>query len=132
MPDDIGNFDHFWEQTYYKLDGTKVVPCSREEWGEFFEDFDRRRVALSHFGGITISTVFLGINHAMRPKEHAQFFETFVSWGSGDELDMLRYATWDEAVAGHEQAIRRLPDYQRTIEEYERSRLETDGGNDDD
>ncbi len=131
MPDDLGNFDLLWEQ-YYKLDGTEVVSCSREEWEEFWADFDKRRVALSYLGGIEISTVFLGINHAMRPGERAQFFETRVSWGSGDELDMMRYATWDEAVAGHERAIRRLPDYQRSIEEYERSRLETDGGNDDD
>ena len=55
-------------------------------------------------GEAHISTVFLGMDHNFlgpTPK----IFETMILGGRYDEWQW-RYATWDEAVAGHEYAVR--------------------------
>lgn len=68
-----------------------------------------RTLALDEFKfgreGITVSTVFLGIDHAMgRPGPIT--FET-MTFSSIDDLDgsQWRYRTWDEAVANHQKVV---------------------------
>lgn len=73
------------------------------EWGRWFEgDPNKRIVAQEQVGEALVSTVFLGIDHNFLNKGYPPIlFETMVFRGEkGGEMD--RYATWDEAVEGHE------------------------------
>src|SRR5260370_22766253 len=93
-----------------------VRPRDLIEWGEFFESA-RRRVALTEINGWVVSTVFLGINHAFFGG--ALWFETMIfldedkpaPFDENERLEawrenqQMRYATWDEAVAGHAQFV---------------------------
>lgn len=68
-------------------------------WARWHATADRR-VALDEVApGIEVSTVFLGIDHGSGNGSPI-LFETMVfgDYGGGDTQ---RYATWDEAAAGH-------------------------------
>ena len=83
----------------YTLDGHTPVACDDVmAWRHWMETADRR-VANQRRGGVRVSTVFLGLNHNWgggRPL----LFETMVFGGPHDE-NQNRYATWEEAEAGH-------------------------------
>ena len=88
---------------YYKLDENHIpVPCDLYEWGKMFEDGDGRRVGYVEEGDISVSTVFLGMNHNWGDGPPL-LFETMIFGGEHDQ-DQWRHATWDEAVAGHKEA----------------------------
>lgn len=93
----------------YLLVGHDVVPCDDVmEWARRLGDSDARRVALDLVGDVTVSTVFLGIDHSFRNGPPI-LFETMVFGGPLDEA-MERYSTWDAAEAGHAlmvEAVRR-------------------------
>ena len=86
-------------------------------WAQYLESKENRRVAETNTKLFWISTVFLGLN---------------CNWGSGppilfetmvftrdehmnptlkhmvkDDLEQVRYSSWDDAVAGHEAMVRR-------------------------
>lgn len=83
----------FW----YVLVGHTPVPCEDVEvWGRYMEEADRQ-VALTEKNGLTVSTVFLSLDHAF--KGEPVLFETMVFGGDNDIQG--RYRTWDEAVEGH-------------------------------
>ena len=86
---------------YYVLDEQKkVVPTDDVmEWGTCFEDKDRCRVALSEEGDISVSTVFLGLDHQYGDGP-LLIFETMIFGGENDEAQW-RCSTWEEAVAQH-------------------------------
>ena len=90
----------------YRLDGHTAVPVDDLfEWARWHHLADRQ-VALTEVSpGITVSTVFLGLDHGLMGPP--QLFETMVfsDYGGGD---MDRYATWDEAVAGHDAMVAKL------------------------
>jgi hypothetical protein len=76
-------------------------------WGK---EYDRtsRIVARDKIGEVTVSTVFLGMNHGYGLRD--LWFETMVfddatrdnsGPGSGLDGECDRYETWDEAVTGH-------------------------------
>jgi hypothetical protein len=97
---------------YYLNDDREVV-----EYTGTYEDMDktidpdeaeRRRIVKQEYlpGGYWLSTVFLGISHSF-DEVPGKFFETMLfdkddEEGSGHDLYMERYDTWDEAEAGHE------------------------------
>jgi hypothetical protein len=92
---------------YYRLNADhSVTPISDpQEWAIAFEDRDKRRVAKTKLpDGTMISTVFLGLNHAYGDGP-PMIFETMI-FGGKHEGDQWRYSTWDEAVAGHEHAVK--------------------------
>jgi hypothetical protein len=61
----------------------------------------RRRIARTEIApGVWVSTVFLGLDHAMPDEQGPVLFETLVIGGPLDDT-MLRYRTYDEAEAGH-------------------------------
>ncbi len=67
-------------------------------------DIDKRRVAVTTIGEAWISTVFLRLDHSMGDGPPI-LFETLVF--GGEHADhMQRYATWDEAVAGHAEVVK--------------------------
>lgn len=90
---------------YYILKGREAVPTdSVEEWARMFEDRTGRRVAATEVApDISVSTVFLGLDHSFGggPPE---LFETLI-FGGPDAGEMDRYSTWAEAEAGHERMV---------------------------
>lgn len=109
---------------YYRLDGHKVVPCTLMEWARMFDNFAGRRVAYTEIRpDLTVSTVFLGLNHNFGDGPPL-LFETMAfgaeklrsythkgrkhEYMAADDIDMRRYSTWEEAVTGHEQMVAEL------------------------
>jgi hypothetical protein len=103
---------------HYLLDGTEVVPFpvvigspewlawAQCVWGEG-EDRCYRRVAWDEVAeGVSVSTIFLGMDHQFGAGPPL-VFETMVfgPYGGGEQY---RYATWDDAFAGHHAVLKRL------------------------
>jgi len=89
----------------YILDGKKVVKCDDlNTWAQWFEKADRK-VAFDDKNGISVSTVFLGLNHNWGEGEPL-IFETMIFGGPHNE-DQQRYSTWEEAEIGHKKMCRR-------------------------
>lgn len=87
------------------LDGKRVVPCDDIlRWAAWFESSERV-VACTEFEGGVVSTVFLGVNHGWNDKE--EWFETMVFGGPMDG-HQERYATWEEAEAGHKAILAKV------------------------
>lgn len=81
-------------------------PISFERWCELFEDFDGRRVAYTELGGYRVSTVWLGLDHRFLGEGPPLIFETMVFGPDGaEDLDCHRYATKEEAQAGHDELV---------------------------
>jgi hypothetical protein len=59
-----------------------------------------RHVARFESPDVLVSTVFLGLDHNHSNDGPPIVFETLVFGGPNDQY-MYRYATWDEAIAGH-------------------------------
>lgn len=90
-------------QNYFKLVGKTAIPCTTQEWADWFGKGDRR-VGDTNVGPLRISMIFLGLNHAFDDGP-PQIFETMVF---GDdpkspysEFYCERYSTWAEAEEGH-------------------------------
>ena len=91
----------------YILDGHQTIPCDMATWALWFTKADRI-VAVTKQNDITVSTVFLGLDHSFgsgRPL----LFETLVFGGKHDG-DMERYSTWEEAEIGHKQMCEKIFD----------------------
>ncbi len=73
------------------------------EWGRRF-GMSQRRVAFTGIECLTISTVFLGINHQFFPGAPPLLFETMI-FGDGSDEYQERCSTWEEAEAMHERAV---------------------------
>ena len=93
-----------------KLVGHDVVPVADvREWAEWFEATSKMpgpagRATMRHVGddeiaGLHVSTVFLGINHGWG-EGPPLWFESMIFGGKLDGMQQ-RYATWDQAAAGH-------------------------------
>lgn len=88
----------------YILDGHTPVPVTDVAvWGKFFGDRSKRRVARTEIGDVTVSTVFLGMDHNFEGGKPI-LFETMVFGGEHDEYQE-RCCTWDEAVAMHTRVV---------------------------
>ena len=88
----------------YILDEQKnPVRCEdMERWGDFIRVAENKVVARSEFGSVSVSTVFLGMDHSFGGGPPL-LFETMIFGGKSDGY-MDRYGTWQEAEAGHEAA----------------------------
>ena len=89
----------------------EVIPCEREEFfswaAEHLEKESGDRV-VGEFEerGVSVSTVFLGINHNFRGNKPL-WFETMVFGGALDR-EQRRYSTWEEAERGHAEMVARV------------------------
>ena len=91
---------------YAVLKGHEVVPIgSQAKWSASF-DYAARRVAHDTIGEARVSTVFLGLNSSFG-EGPPLWFETLVFGGEFDD-EIHRYTTWDEAVEGHKNMVRRV------------------------
>ena len=106
---------------YWKLNEDKQpVECGLLEWGEFFGDDEKRRVAYTQTEHFEVSTVFLGLDHSFGRNGPPILFETMIfnrAVAGATESDMreilkgadcFRYASWDDAETGHATAVRRV------------------------
>lgn len=83
------------------------VPCDDLlEFARWFEQADRH-IALTYLGdGVTVSTVFLGMDHNFGDGPPL-LFET-MCFGSSLNEEQRRYSTYDEAEIGHAVMVRRV------------------------
>lgn len=95
---------------YYVLDenheprGTKDV----REWSVFFENIEHRRVACTELtADVSVSTVFIGIDHRFVGEGDPLLFETLVFGGPLDG-EMDRYTSWGGAERGHAEIVARV------------------------
>ena len=89
-----------------KETGEARIAETREEWGEFMERPDSRRLASDKFDGLHVSTVFLGIDY-FGGKESPILWETMIFGSEKRELSGFqeRYRTREEALEGHARAV---------------------------
>lgn len=89
------------DHSYWILKEQEAVPVlSLEEWGAFFQDTEKRRVALTYLTNkVWISTVFLGLDHSFGGPVPL-LFET-MTFGGPRDGEQWRAATWQEAEAWH-------------------------------
>ena len=89
---------------HYKLGKDHAVePCQFWEWVAFMETPGADRVAADEMGDIRVSTVFMGLNYSIGDGP-PRVFETMIFGGVHNHYQR-RYSTWDEAVAGHAEAL---------------------------
>ena len=95
--------DHSVELVEIRNEADLLRWCE-EVWG----DDDARRVAYTIVApGVTVSTIFLGIDHSFSSRGPPVLFETMVFTDYGGE-EQLRWSTFDEALAGHQQLVEKL------------------------
>jgi len=86
---------------YYILQGKEIVPATLLEWATCYTNF---RVANTQLDNVTISTVFLGIDHNYADTGPPILFETMIFGGEHNQK-CWRYATYTEAEQGHKEAV---------------------------
>jgi len=97
----------------YRLEGREPVPVDDlMEWARWFEAADRRVDRTEIVPGIYVSTIFLGTDHNWSDVGPPLLFET-MCFNDYDEVAIGRdtfgrYATWEEAKAGHASAVAEL------------------------
>lgn len=86
---------------------TPVKEPNVMKWAEWFQEADRIVARTKLDNGATVSTVFLGINHAFMGGPPI-LFETMVFEEGQLDTYQQRYQTWDQAEAGHLRMIERV------------------------
>jgi hypothetical protein len=85
-------------------DDGSVVKVSLEEHSLWMKtNNDKRQIALDTYKDVMVSTVFLGMDHGYN-SDKPILFETMIFGGEHDEYQE-RYATYEEALAGHKRAM---------------------------
>jgi hypothetical protein len=104
-----------WDRPlYYVLDPDhRVLPVEDVlAWAEWMEHADRR-VAEDTVEDYWVSTVFLGVDHGFFGR--LLVFETMIFKQADHEVALSqfqnRYGSWDEAVAGHREAVALVRSY---------------------
>lgn len=90
---------------YYKLDGTRAVPCSMDDY--LLTGMPPRgdnRVAFDTVGTVEISTVFIGIDASVNTQADPQIFETMI-FGEPFSDRCWRCSTWEQALEQHRSAV---------------------------
>ena len=84
-------------------------------------------MALDQVGNKFVSTVFLGLDHSFGFGGPPPLFETAIfDRDDRANIDMWRYSTWDEAMAGHKAACNGLTSG-LTRKELEQARVVIEG-----
>ena len=78
-------------------------PCDLLTWARQFESEDRQ-VADDEINGCRVSTVWLGTDHNYFGGSPL-VFETMVFQSRGNDKYCTRHTTWEQALAGHQEAI---------------------------
>lgn len=90
---------------HYILRGTTPVACPNLlEWADWWHSADKQ-LAYAEGPEVCISTVFLGIDHAIA-RGTPVLFETVITGGDNDG-ESRRYTTWEDAIAGHDDFLKK-------------------------
>ena len=90
----------------YILDGKKAIECEDiVAWAKWFEKSDRH-VAKETIGDVSVSTVFLGVDHSFGFGP-PMLFETMVFGGALDQ-EQERCSTWGDAERMHSAMVERV------------------------
>lgn len=79
-------------------------PINITLWGKLFKDADYKIVRATTTDDVTVSTVWLGVNHRFGEGQPL-IFETMIFGGNNDGYQE-RYSTLGEARAGHERIVK--------------------------
>lgn len=90
---------------YILDDDHRVVKTDNMSVWAVFMSNKKRRVDYTDVGDVEISTVFLGLNHRYIGGGPPLLFETMIFGGEHDQY-CYRYSSWDDAVVGHEMAVK--------------------------
>lgn len=107
--------------TYYILNSNHTIKeASLMEWAEWYGE-SVRRVGLDETQFFSISTVFLGLDHRLFGEGPPIVFETMVFekeskiheffgklYKFREEMDVVRYSSWDDAFTGHQTMLRKI------------------------
>jgi len=99
---------------YILLPNRMIAEANFMDWAMWFEDAgDVRVVAQTETELHAISTVFIGLDYRWLGDGPPLVFETMIFSKGGDvdisdECGCWRYASWDDAEAGHRTALRRV------------------------
>ncbi len=90
----------------YVLDAQhQPVKCDDiRQWGEFLKTSPLRVIGRDTSGDVTVSTVFLGLDHRFTNTGEPVLWETMVFGGPEDGWQE-RYTSHDAALAGHQRAV---------------------------
>jgi hypothetical protein len=92
----------------YVLQGKLAVPePDATKWAIWTEQSyanGEHWVARDRIGGVSISTIFLGMDHNFVPGELPILFETMIFRGGASD-ETFRCGTWEEAEAQHVEAV---------------------------
>lgn len=84
---------------YFDKDGSLIT---LDEWAHKFEDFEYKSIGADVVGPWNVSTVWLGLDHSFGEPGGPLIFESMVfPDGEWSDVDMNRYATLEDAKAGH-------------------------------
>jgi hypothetical protein len=90
---------------YILNNNNKPIPASIIEAADWLEEgSDRRTVKRDEIGDITVSTVFLGLDHSWTPGGKPVLWETMIFGGEHDQYQE-RYTSYEDALEGHEKAL---------------------------
>ena len=90
----------------YVLDGKTPVPePDLSTWVQWLGSADRC-VALTEQGDVSVSTVFLGLDHNISGSQPL-LFETMV-FRADKSNETVHYSTWEEAEKGHAEMVKRV------------------------
>jgi hypothetical protein len=109
--DDEFSYTPSGKPRHFDLNGN---PIPFSEWVELYEDADAEDRVIGRYDdprrGLTVSTVWFGIPLDLNPEtESPLLFESVVITPVG-MAEQMRYATRDEAEAGHEFLVRQYRD----------------------
>lgn len=92
---------------YYKLVDEKVIPCEDvKEWSKYFEK--NRKIKYTKISEtVSVSTVFLGIDHSFNEMYPPILFESMIFGGDQDQFQQ-RYNSIEDAKKGHEDIVLKL------------------------
>ncbi len=95
--------------SWYILDNNnKPVPAEMFVAAKWMEDHPNRKIVKQEdVGDIHVSTVFLGLDHAMfwDKDKTPVLWETMIFGGTHDQEYQQRYTSYEDALEGHKVAV---------------------------
>lgn len=89
---------------YILKDKTPIVETDILTWAKWFKTASRH-VKQENIGDVSVSTVFLGLDHNFCETGEPILFETMIFGGEHDGY-CDRYSTWEEAEKGHDTVVK--------------------------
>lgn len=112
--------DDLDDPMYFDIDANPIT-LARWSWLHHPQRFaEYRRVAFDEIDLYAVSTVWLGLDHNFAPVGPPLIFETMVFLaGTPEDMGMHRYATREQALAGHEAICAEIREAQARMENHD-------------